>query len=79
MDKLINCVQNAFDALTKEKLGNIFLTLQKCMKSTMMASEDNKYKIEHMNKEKHRCEGRLPVSILCHQSGIETAELSLNM
>lgn len=36
--RLIDCVQNAFNALTTEKLDNVFLTLQKRMELTMMAS-----------------------------------------
>ncbi|GJQ69421.1 hypothetical protein Trydic_g6536 [Trypoxylus dichotomus] len=38
MDKLIDCVKSVFSPLTNKKLDNVFLTLQKCMESTMMAS-----------------------------------------
>lgn len=79
MEELITCVENAFDTLTKEKLDNVFLTLQKCMESTMLASGGNDYKIQHISKEKLRREGRLPVSITCSQTAIETAKFCLNM
>ncbi|GJQ80312.1 hypothetical protein Trydic_g12195 [Trypoxylus dichotomus] len=78
MDELIDCVESVFDALTKEKIDSIFLTLQKRLESTMMASGGNNYKIEHMNNERLRREGRLPVSIMCNQIAIKTAELCLN-
>lgn len=78
MDESIDCMQNAcLDTLTKVQLDNVFLALQKCMESTIMASGGNNYKIEHTNEEKLRYEGRLP--ILCSQSSIQTAELSLSV
>lgn len=73
IDELIECVQNAFNALSRDKLDNVFLTLQKCMESTLMARGDNNYKIQHMNKEKLRREGRLPVSIMCNEEALAIA------
>lgn len=66
-------MQNAFNTLSREKLENVFLTLQKCMESTMIAFGGNDYKIKHMSKEKLRREGRLPVSIRCSDEALATA------
>ncbi|GJQ71438.1 hypothetical protein Trydic_g11163 [Trypoxylus dichotomus] len=70
-DELIDFAESAFDALTKETLDYVFLM--------MMASIGIIYKIEHMNKDKLHRKRRLPVSVMCNQIAIETAELDLNV
>ena len=64
IDDLIECVQESFYKLTREKLDNVFLTLQTCMEEIIASGGGNRYKIQHVNKEKLRKDGKLPVSIV---------------
>lgn len=52
INELIDCVIAAFNSLDKEKLNNVFLTLQKCMESTMLVAGGNNYKMQHMSEGK---------------------------
>lgn len=79
IDQLIECVTNAFNSLSREKLDNIFLTLQTCMESAMLASGGNNYKIQHIGKERLRRNDRLPASITCKESAIAEANRCLNI
>lgn len=79
IDELIDCVITAFNSLNLEKLDNVFLTLQKCMESAMLASGGNNYKIQHMSKDKLRRNDRLPISVICDKNAIDQANRSLNI
>lgn len=78
IDELIECVQNAFNDLDRETVDNVFLTLQTCMESTMLAEGGNSYKIPHINKAKLRREGQLPATLVCSQEALEKARAQIN-
>lgn len=69
IDDLIDCVLKSYNALSREKLDNVFLTLQSCMEEIIKDDGGNRYKITHISKEKLRRSGVLPVSILSKFAG----------
>lgn len=73
IDELIECVQNAFNALNKQTLDNVFLTLQTCLEATMLAKGGNFYKIPHIHKAKLHRQGRLQTTLSCSIEAVETA------
>ena len=50
INKLIECVQDAFKKLERNTLDNVFITLQTCMESIMLKGGGNSYKIPHIGK-----------------------------
>ena len=50
INKLIGCVQDAFNKLESNTLDNVFITLQKCMESIMLKGGGDSYKIPHIGK-----------------------------
>ena len=41
INKLIECVQDAFNKLERNTLDNVFITLQTCMESILLKEEGN--------------------------------------
>ena len=62
-DELIVAVEESFAEFPRCKMEAGFLTLQSCMNNIMETDGSNKYKIEHMSKEKLQRLGLLPRSI----------------
>jgi len=60
IDELITAVETSFQEMSKQKLNDNFLTLQKVMETVIMHKGSNHYQLPHMNKEKLRREGKLP-------------------
>ena len=48
INKLMECVQNAFNKLERNTLDNVLITLQTCMESIMLKGGGNSHKILHM-------------------------------
>ena len=63
VNAMVERVEQVFADWPKEKLNNVFLTLQTCMNEIVDANGDNDYKIVHMRKEVLEREGMLPRSI----------------
>ena len=51
VDEMEERVEQVFADWPKERLNNVFLTLQTCMNKILDANGDNNYKIVHMRKE----------------------------
>lgn len=77
IDELIAAAETSFRDYPDEKLNDVFLSLQKCMESIMLAKGDNGYKLQHMAKERLRREGCLPETVNCSQEAIEAATQAL--
>ncbi|CAH9059796.1 unnamed protein product, partial [Cuscuta epithymum] len=65
VDELIFATQKAFNEISIESLGNVFLTLQLCMIEVMKKLGGNNYKVPHINKQRLEREGILPTTISC--------------
>ena len=50
INKLIECVQDAFNKLERNTLDNIFITLQTCIEKIMLKGGGNSCKISHIGK-----------------------------
>ena len=75
IDELVNVVHQSFDALSPEKLDNVFLSLQKAMESALKVKGGNNYKLAHIGKVKQRQNGALPHSIQCSPELIASTKL----
>jgi hypothetical protein len=79
IDELIEAVTTAFFSMKREKLDNVFLSLQQAMTGALMVNGDNTYKQSHMSKDQLRRAGLLPVSIQCDPSIIAAAWCHLDI
>nr|XP_022900902.1 uncharacterized protein LOC111413988 [Onthophagus taurus] len=77
IDELIAAVLKAWDDTPAYKLDNVFMTLQKCMESSMLHKGGNNYKIPNTEKEKLRSTGQLQSNVICSKEAVETALNSL--
>lgn len=78
IDELIQAVEESFQKLEKEKLDNVFITMQKCFESAMMVGGGNDYKIPHIKKTALRREGKLQAPLRCSPEAINVAQAHLN-
>lgn len=78
IDDLIACVENAFYALDKDKLDDVFLTLQKCLECTMFVGGGNSYQLPHLQKAKLRRESSLPTQLVCSPEALAAATSTLS-
>lgn len=65
IDELVNAVVTSFNEMEKEKLNDVFLSLQNCLISVMKVQGGNNYKLPHMGKAKLARLGRLPINLEC--------------
>jgi hypothetical protein len=74
VDEPIQCVEDAYWQQPVETTENIFLTLQKCMESTMVARGGNQYKLPHIGKGKIRKNSpEMPKVLECSEEAVYTA------
>ena len=73
IDELVQAVIEAFWEQSPETIEDTFVTLQKCMESSMIAGGSNKYKLPHMGKQKMRRSGRFPEDITVDEDVIHSA------
>ena len=50
IDELVEAVEKSFQKLHQSNLNNVFLILQKVMKTCILGDDDNSYKLPHMSK-----------------------------
>jgi hypothetical protein len=74
IDELVDAVTVSFEKIDREKLNDIFLTLQQCMIEIMKVKGGNNYKLPHMGKEHLRRQGDLPDSMLCDTVVLQQAK-----
>ena len=81
-NELVEAVVKAFWQLSKQKLENTFLTLQKVLECSIKDVGGNQYKLPHVGKEKMRVQGLLPDDFACdpeiYKRGIETLGMMEN-
>ncbi|XP_050207555.1 uncharacterized protein LOC126656972 [Mercurialis annua] len=65
IDELILAVEKSYNDLPSEDLNCVFLTLKSCMVEIMKVFGGFDYKIPHMNKNKLKKDGRLPIRLEC--------------
>lgn len=65
VDELLAAVEDSFQELERNKLNNVFLTMQQCMIEIMKVGGGNNYKLPHMGKVHLERQGRLPVNLSC--------------
>jgi len=65
IDKLVTAVVTSFNEMEKEKLNDIFLSLQNCLISILKVNGGNNYKLPHMGKARLARLGRLPINLQC--------------
>ncbi|XP_071053291.1 uncharacterized protein [Onthophagus taurus] len=65
IDELIAAVLKVWDDTPGYKLGNVFMTLQKCMESSMLHKTGNNCQIPQIEKEKLRSTGQLQRNVIC--------------
>jgi len=63
IEELIAAVVNSYNAITHTMLNDIFLTLQKVMKSCILSDGNNNFKTPHYNKRRLENLDQLPISI----------------
>ena len=56
IDELINCLK-AFNGIKYDKLNKIFLSYQCALESSMSVGGSNKYKLQHIQKDKNKSNG----------------------
>lgn len=61
VDDLLKNVVASFDELSPHTLDNVFLTLQSCLTEILRVKGGNNYKIPHLNKQRLRNLGLLPM------------------
>ena len=54
INELINCVLKAFNGIEYDKLNKTFLSYQCALKSSMSVGGSNKYKLQHIQKDKNK-------------------------
>ncbi|CAM9338776.1 unnamed protein product, partial [Scytosiphon promiscuus] len=67
VDEMIDAVKVAWNTQSPKVLNRVWLSLQSCLRETMLAGGNNDYKIPHMNKEKQERAGTLPWQVDCTQ------------
>ena len=77
IDKLIKCVEDAYNELSRDTLNKLLFTLQTCMESIMLVDGDNSYKIRHINKDQLIREKRLPSTLRCLPFALRNAKNQL--
>jgi len=65
IDELVSAVVDSFNEMEKEKLNDVFLSLQNCLISVMKVDGGNNYKLPHMGKARLARLGRLPTNLQC--------------
>ncbi|ETI53798.1 hypothetical protein F443_03303, partial [Phytophthora nicotianae P1569] len=70
---ILKSVEDAYKAMDKDTLDDIFLTLQKCIECILMVGGSNDYKLLHMGKSKLGKEGKLPKSFVCDRDDYTSA------
>ncbi len=65
IDDLVIAVVTSFNEMEKEKLNDVFLSLQNCHISVMKVQGGNNYKLPHMGKAKLARLGCLPINLQC--------------
>ena len=78
IDELIQAVNDAFCEMDRDKLNDIFLTLQQCMVEVMKVKGGNNYKLPHMGKQSLRRQGNLPDTLSCDAGVLQQAIEDLN-
>ena len=63
IDKLISSVQEAFKAMPRDTLDNVFLSVQSSMKECLPVDGENTVPLKHIGKAYLRHTGRLPTSL----------------
>ena len=63
MDRLISTVQEAFKAMPRDTLDNVFLSVQSSMKECLPVDGKNILPLKHIGKAHLRRTGRLPTSL----------------
>ena len=66
--QFIEYVLDAFNQLEINILDNVFVTLQICMESIILAGGGNSYKMNYINKTKLCCDGRLTENYIFRRS-----------
>ncbi|MFI5421594.1 MAG: hypothetical protein ACHQ1H_11555 [Nitrososphaerales archaeon] len=77
-DELIAAVVSAFNEMGREKLNNVFLSLQQCLIEVMKVNGGNNYRLPHMGKEKLARQGRLPENLQCPIDVLKAAQEALS-
>jgi len=67
IDELVIAVEKAFNDEIPETLDNVFFSLQQAMQSSMIDRGGNKYKLQHMGKERLCNVGELPITLKCDE------------
>ncbi|CEG50039.1 uncharacterized protein PHALS_07769 [Plasmopara halstedii] len=78
LSELVARVERAFASLSTDQLNDAFLTLQKAMECTMRVQGANTYELRATTKEQLRCQGSLPVSILCDPDALLACKVALD-
>lgn len=65
VDELIAAVLKAYNDQSPETLDDVFLSYHQAMIDTMKNEGSNRYKLQHMGKDKLRRNGLIPVSLQC--------------
>jgi hypothetical protein len=73
IDELVSAVIASFNEMEKEKLNDVFLSLQNCLISVMKVHGGNNYKLPHMGKGRLARLGRLPINLQCPTDILEGA------
>lgn len=64
-EELVHVVCAAFDAYMPRKLDDTFISLEKCMECSMLASSGKNYKQPHLHKQRRRNEGNPIEKVQC--------------
>ncbi len=77
-EELVNAVVKAYNDYPPQHVEDNFLSLQKCMESTMSVHGDNTYKLPHMKKAHHRASGKTISTVVCSREVYSLAVNSLS-
>ena len=65
INELINCVLKAFNEIDYNKLNKTFLSYQCALESSMSVGGSNKYKLQHIQKDKNKSNGVKYDNVFC--------------
>ena len=78
IDELINCVIQAYNKFGHDKLEKVFLSYQCALESTMKVGGSNKYKLQHIHKDKMKNIGSKCDNVICDPLTYSQAVEKLN-
>lgn len=78
IDELVNAVYEAFNAFLPGKLNDTFLSLQKCMESSLFKNVGNTYKQPHLSKSHRRYRGEDIEDLVCDNVAYNLARNIVN-